>query len=624
MAAARRPRRRAQESSGGGSTTQQDDADIVAEVGAERDEESGDLRADEKSVLAAGAVDAESVRENRRLQNIVNRKRAHEKDVPFNVGDIIAKYDTALRFWPANTLWINVKRLSGGNPVTHVIMTFPKSGPELYAELMRLHGENDEAKYELRVIDSNSKEYRTNGQITLPDTRPKQQQQGQPTMTVPQYFQQPPPGYGPPQQQQPQQQQPWQAPQWQPPPWQQPSGQPPQQGAPPQQQPAQGDQQQQPQQQPAQTPAQQSPPPPAQVFVPPPPPGPDPLAMMRQVWEMFTSFQSQQPQPQTQQAPPPQMPPPPPSAQADPATMMQWMQQMWEMVQKMQPPAQPGAAQQPQGQNPMAAMMGMMGAPPVTPPQGTIWVPGFGFVPLEKLTQVVGGGGGGPSYRGPGGGYRPPYGGAPGGPGGPGGPPYQPPAPPPPQKSAAEQFQEAVGVVQTAVEAVRQVNALIPQQQPAAAAPVAATGDDDEESPVRIVDTGHGKIVLDKTDGTLRKWETGWANMKEIMDFVAEQREAFQKGTQQQQEAPKQLPPGYVEVTPGYQAPPGMVAVPVNPDQVPQTQQPAQPPPQPPQQQAAPQGGLPPPPANVPPPIQATPPPNRTWEAPTLPDQGEG
>jgi hypothetical protein len=94
------------------------------------------------------------------------------------------------------------------------------------------------------------------------------------------------------------------------------------------------------------------------------------------------------------------------------------------------------------------------------------------------------------------------------------------------------------------------------------------------------MDVGDYKLVIDKKDGSARKYETIVANLTPIMKWVGEQREAIQKSAaeREQKKQQQQLPPGYVEVTPGYQPPPGFVAVPV--DQVP---------PPPPQQPALPQ-----------------------------------
>jgi len=154
----------------------------------------------------------------------------------------------------------------------------------------------------------------------------------------------------------------------------------------------------------------------------------------------------------------------------------------------------------------------------------------------------------------------------------------------------------------TAVDAVQEMNSLIPQQ---GAAPAYEAAEEDD-SPVRVFEAGPAKIVVDKKDGTLRGWETGWANMGGVLKWVGEQREAIQKANierQQQQQArqqpTQQLPPGYVEVGAGYQPPPGYVAIPVDSAGNP----------------------LPPPPEHVPPPIQSSPSAGRrTWGAPTIPE----
>jgi hypothetical protein len=323
------------------------------------------------------------------------------------------------------------------------------------------------------------------------------------------------------------------------------------------------------------------------------------ISSMQQMFEMFQTMQRQAPQQQFT------MPPPP--ANPDMGSMMGWMQQMFEMFRSMQPPPQQSARgahhqqQQPAMANPMMAMMGM---PPVQPPPGTIWVPGFGFIPLERLTQAIGGGGGGPggdgSYRPP---YRPPYG--PRSPYGPSGPPgYTPQAQP--QKSAAEQFREALTVVRTAVEAVQDINNMLPHQMTGAPAQESF---EDDDSPVQVIDTGPAKIVVNKKDGSLRGWETGWANMDKVLKWVGEQREQIQRAQQQQQQPQQRrvLPPGYVEVGPGYRPPPGFVAVPV--EDVPQEEE----------------EELPPPPAHMPGPVDdAASAPTSTsrpvWGPPTIPD----
>lgn len=326
----------------------------------------------------------------------------------------------------------------------------------------------------------------------------------------------------------------------------------------------------------------------------------DPMAMMKAIFEMVqqTSTSSSPTQPvssndpvammksmfdlvqQTTKSSTPSSPPQPAPASTDLLTVMQ---QAFEMFRKMQAPAQQPAPQQ---------------VPPVPTPPGMFHVPGFGFVPAERLFRVLGGGptdpgpgSGGPGpgpYRGPYGGPRPYY----------PGPQQDPQQPPQRQKTAAEEFKDAVSVVQTAVEIANQFR---PQQEAPAAEPW-RRGNDDDDNPVKVVDVGGWPVIVNKSDGSARKWETGVANMGNVLKWLAEQREAIQKANAaregKQQQHQQQLPPGYVEVTPGYKPPAGYVAVPV--DQLPE------------------------PPVEMPPPItqQEEPPKNRTWGAPPMPGGG--
>lgn len=530
---------------------QEDEADILAEVGAEPDE-SGDLAAPEDKIREVGAVDAESVRENRRLEAIVSKKRANMPNVSFNTGDVISTYDTILKVWPANTIEISVRRLTG-TAIQHVITSRPRSGAELYEALRSVHGPHEEADYEIKFLDSSRKEWRGKGKITMPDARPPAQQ-GQPMSYQYPYV---PPGYPP--------------------------------------QPAY-------QAQPAYPPQPQAPVPgvPAQPpIVMQAPPGPDVSSVMTPMLQMFEMFQAMQRQAVPQQpafTPPPPpfvMPPPPPPPGSDVNAQMAWMRQAFEMFQSMQPtPARSAPAQQPsQSPNPTA------GGPNVPPPAGMMWawIPNFGFA----LMPAGGGpgpgfGGGPPQYRRP-----PPYmqGERPSG------YPEHREAPPQPQRerSAREQFSDAISVVRAAVESVNDINALMPNAMGFAAEAAASSGDDDADSPVKVIDTGKGKFVLDKNNGGFRGWESLYANLPDLLKWGGEQREAIQKAHAEQQERrrPQQLPAGYVEVGPGYQPPPGFVAIPVD------------------------QQHLPPLPTNMPPPIQPQQRQQSPWGEPSVPESEE-
>lgn len=254
--------------------------------------------------------------------------------------------------------------------------------------------------------------------------------------------------------------------------------------------------------------------------------------------------------------------------------------------------AQP--ARQPAPEPPQAPPTRM---PPVQPPPGTVFVDGFGFVSYQALAEAQAAGQGiapprrpspyreEPRYEGPpayrGGPYpntRSAYGGPPGygpqGPG-PGGPPYgypnaAPQPPPSPPRTAEQQFSDAISMVQAATNMATKLRNIAgvdggaqQQYEPPEPEPVA-------ESPVSVMDIGDYKLVLDKKDGNARVFETVWANSGNILKWFSEQREAFQRAQPAAAPPPpRHLPPGYVEMHPGFKAPPGYVAVPVDPAQVP-------------------------------------------------------
>lgn len=541
----------------------QDEADIVEEVGAEFDESTGELVASEESVRKIGAVDAESVIENRRTQAAIDKKSGGVSGVSFNAGDILSKYEFTIKSWPPNTLHIYVKRLTGA-PVEHTIMSHPKSGAELYEAIKGVHGQYEEAKYAVKFLDSNGREFRGQGHITMPDTRTPQQQ-GQP-VNYPQ---------------------------------QQPAPQPPQ-VVPAASSPAEMMavmKQMLSMVQQLQTSAQPQQPPQQPQYVPAPTSSSttEMLPVLQQMLQMVQQLQTSVQQPQQPQYVPVTAPLPS-STPSSPAEMMQVLQQMLQMVQQLQPtPVAPARGQPPQSPQ-------VTWTPPPSPQAGlaesmSLMEQMFKmFQRMQGQTAPPGPGPGGP-YRGP----RPPYypqgesdrGGAPSYPG--------PHAPPPRQPTPVEQFRESMSFIRTAVDAVQEMNSLMPQQ----GAPAYEAAEEDD-SPVRVFEAGPAKIVVDKKDGTLRGWETGWANMGGVLKWVGEQREAIQKANierQQQQQArqqpTQQLPPGYVEVGAGYQPPPGYVAIPVDSAGNP----------------------LPPPPEHVPPPIQSSPSAGRrTWGAPTIPE----
>lgn len=510
-------------------TSQQDEADINAEMGAEKGPD-GELVADEEAVRKAGAVDVESVRENRRMTRAVHNKRIGKPNIHINVDDILVKYDQTLRLYAADTIYISVRRVSGGSPVQHTITSAPRNGAELYNAIKAIHGRHEEASYAISFFDPTNKAWRGKGHITMPDTS-----QGQPPMGYPPYGQQPPPGYPQP---------------FQPPP---------------------------------QTPTT--------------PQTPDLGSMLngfRQLMEMMQAYQSGAPFPAAQGSAVGGAPGDPVSAQID------QLRQMLDVLQQSQGGRGPARGQQAPAPAPvvnpqLAAAMAGMGMPPVQPPQGTIWVPGFGFVALERLMQVLGGGPTG--GIGPRSSYRGPFAGA-----AVGGDDQQPQQPPPyrgpayaaaqsaqaqPQeRTAAQAFRDSVSLIRTASDAARELQSLFPGQD--AHEPVASVSIEDEDSPMRVIDAGGAKLVVNKKDGSLRTLETGFANMDKIFKWASEQIELVRSRDAQRPAARQPLPPGVIEVHPGYQPPPGYAAVPLHPGTgEPQFDQ----------------AQLPPPPSDIPPPL---------------------
>jgi hypothetical protein len=374
------------------------------------------------------------------------------------------------------------------------------------------------------------------------------------------------------------------------------------------------------------------PPPAAQ----PQPPPVDPTTSVQRMFELFRQMQGAAQPPQPQQSQQPVVMPTPPPQGSDPAVMMAWMQQVFQMFQQMQasatppapPPAQPPPAApptdpvammkevfklfqqvqppQPAPQSPQPQSLG--GVPPVQPPPGMMYVPGFGFVPVEALFKALGGGPATPSAASP---YRPRYPGA--DPREPGAPPYDPRhpyQPPPPQRpqTPSEQLREAASAMRSTFEVVREFQEFV--GSPAAEPPPP----EEDDSPVRVIDMGPAKGVINRSDGTLRGFETTMANLPSILKWWGEQRAEIRKAKEEKEEEERrrqqqQLPPGYVVAGPDYVPPEGFVAVPV--DRIPPQAHQAQPA----------QAPLPEPPEDMPPPITppAAAPPRRAWGMPTMP-----
>ena len=553
----------------------QDEADIVEEIGATpANDGSGELEIDEAKLREVGAVDAESVLENRRGEDMVNKVRGGQKGVLFNLDNVLEKYDLIIRTWPPNTIDILVSRVTG-TPVQWVIQSRPRSGADLYTAILAHHARCEEAKYDVRFIDSTGKQRRGTGNITMPDTRetppmqqPQQGQSMQQPLTSGVVQVGPPPAVDPVAMMRSmfemfqQMQKPAAAvPVPQPVPTPAPASFPGQSTDPMAMMRSMFEIFQQMQQ----TSTQQSSTSPVQGAQ----PSTDPMVMMRSMFEMFQQLQPQQSQPTAAT-------PSPPPQTSDPNVMMAWMLQSLQKAQQPQPAPAPAPAPQ-SSTDPMAMMRSMFDM----------------FLKMQQAVQPPP-----PPQTGP---YRGPYGGPRAGQPGEHTPPYQPPSAQRP-KSMADEFRDSATFFDSA-------GSLADRFRPPAAAaePERYDRGNEDDSPVKVVDVGGWPVIVNKSDGSARKWETGVANLGNVLKWFGEQREAIQK-SQAEREAKQRrtqqtLPPGYVEVSPGYQPPPGYVAVPVEMNQ-----------------------GLPQPPEDLPPPItQQEPPPapkSRTWGAPPMPGGG--
>ena len=501
--------------------------------------------------------------------------------------DVFAQYEDVVRNCGPVSVYVERK---GAQPGVWLLDHYPQNGPELYAALRHLHGQSLSSEYELKFRSGGDQ--RGSGHVTLPHMPATLPQQVPP----PQQYVQPPP-----------QQLQYAAPAQQYAPPQPPPPAPPQQTSPADQYAAfyaMQRQQLELLQEMQRTAA-------AGQQIPPPPPLPPPAQPVMQ---------------------PPPVAPPPSGTPADQYAAFYAMQrQQLELLQEMQRTAAAGQ-QQPHAQTQTVAQPQQQPQRPQGPP-GTVWVADLQqFVRLDVLYQAMTGErpSGASGHRAPPGPSSPYYGGdAP--PPDPAQPTYGRSAHAPPvqqpqrEKTPMEVMREAITLTQTLVSMADQVR---PPQQ-AVAAPEPEEPDDD--SPVRVVDLGGAKGVFNVSDGSTRFMESIIANVPGVFKAAGEAWESARKAraeeeARRQQQKP-QLPPGFVEVGPGYVPPEGFVAIPVG--HVPQQAQPvqqaapvqyAQPvvqaAPVMPVQQAAPVV-LPDPPANMPLPIVETPE-QQPWQPPSF------
>lgn len=213
-----------------------------------------------------------------------------------------------------------------------------------------------------------------------------------------------------------------------------------------------------------------------------------------------------------------------------PPWMREKFNELW--LKEMQAPAAAPATPQPAPQQQPAMHPSLMGGPPVQPPPGVMWVHGYGFVSEQALANAMGGDAGPappepPPYRGP---YRSGAVGAP--------PAYTPPVR---QKTVQEQFREATSVIRLATELADQFG----PEEPEPSAPAARV---DRDSPIRVIDAGPAKLVIDE-DGASRIWETVLLNAGPALRWWGDRQAAMERARREQEASRRQLPQ-FIEVVP--------------------------------------------------------------------------
>ncbi len=455
-------------------------------------------------------------------------------------GNVFFAFEETVKLHPAAANTIAVVRKTG-TPAHWMLATRPRTANELYAAILNLHGRSPETTYEVTFRDGAGNG--SGGEVSMPSTVDQQvaaPAAGQPL--PPQQFQ----GI-------------YAQPQYAPPAGVAPAAQLAQPGTP-------FDAILAMQKQlfemvnamsPKQAPAAAAPPAP---LPPSPPPGPDVnsiLAMQKQMFDMMQALQAPASAPVS--PPPPLQQPAPASPSSDPmAAVLAMQKQVFEMMQALQTghapltPAQPAIAPTPA---PAADTTGAMLA-----------MQKQMFDMMLTMMQAAQRGSAPPGVGGP---YRPRYGDPrdPRDPSDPSAPPYgqRPPYQPPPRpQTPTEQLQDAVRVVRSTVEIAREFADGFGGRAPEPGPPPPDEGDD---SPVRVIDMGPAKGVINRSDGSLRGFETAMANMPKALSWIGEQFESVRKARAEaraeERRQQQQLPPGYVVATPDYVPPEGYVAVPV-------------------------------------------------------------
>jgi len=145
-----------------------------------------------------GAFNAEAVSANRRREEVVNRKRSGEANVPWGEANACLLYDDILSVYAASTMSIQVTRLEG-QPTSWYVYGYPRNGQELYQAIQKqCHGRSAQCEYLVVFRDANMKSDRGRGRIVMPSTVDEVVLQQQPAgASSPPYYAPGQPSYGP-------------------------------------------------------------------------------------------------------------------------------------------------------------------------------------------------------------------------------------------------------------------------------------------------------------------------------------------------------------------------------------------------------------------------------------------
>jgi len=144
-----------------------------------------------------GAFNAEAVSANRRREEVVNRKRSGEANVPWGEANACLLYDDILSVYAASTMSIQVTRLEG-QPTSWYVYGYPRNGQELYQAIQKqCHGRSAQCEYLVVFRDANMKSDRGRGRIVMPSTVDEVVQQQPAGASAPPYYAPGQPSYGP-------------------------------------------------------------------------------------------------------------------------------------------------------------------------------------------------------------------------------------------------------------------------------------------------------------------------------------------------------------------------------------------------------------------------------------------